>query len=151
MAKKEPKVPDYEAVKSIEEVEKLINECQRTIARKYQLRVQSEEARKDINASYNEQIKHLKEELDHELGVLSGWDNRRKVLSSHGAVEDQEEPQAQEASPVAMPPPPPPVHIPVPSGPPSNSMSFIQPTAQPVSPATSGLSLVPFPKKPVAA
>jgi hypothetical protein len=53
MAKKnELPVPDYDKVRSIAKVEKHIAECQRTITRKYGLRVQAESARSDMTASY---------------------------------------------------------------------------------------------------
>jgi hypothetical protein len=165
--KKELPKPDYEKVRSIDQVEKHILECQRTITRKYQLRIQAESARTDLTASYNEQIKHLKEELEHELGVLTAWDNRKKVLSARGATEDEE--PAQEAPEEAALPPTPiptPIHIPVPAAPLSPQlvtngngvtngvpMPVLPPTMLPPPPppmAPIG-SLVPFPKKPVAA
>lgn len=160
MAKKDKfESPEYEKVKSVEQIDKNILECQRIISRKYRLRVQAESGRRDMVASYNEQIKHLKEELDHELGVLSAWEDRKKIVSLQGATEDEADQEVETPVPEPIPASAPVMAAPAPVMPQPVVSSIPLPPAPPppmVLPPTSqvpipGGSMIPFPRKASAA
>jgi hypothetical protein len=138
MTKEEVQMPNFEGVKSIEGCDKKILDTKNTIARKYKLRRHSERAKTDMQASYAEQIKHLKEELDHELEVLNGWESRRKVLSATGAEEDLED--DAEPGPTGFAPMPPP-----PPAPPSPGPTAVFPAQQAAAPVTVPVGSIPLP------
>lgn len=162
--------PNYEAVKSIDEVEKKIEETKNTIVRKFRLQEQVKSDKKRISQSYADQLKHLKEELEHELGVLGGWEDRIKVLAAGGDAALTEGTVAQAVAktsknlkkelekvvgegnvevsvspaivPLPPPLPPPAANVPMPS-----PAAFAPPPPPPAAqPAPKTGSIVPFPK-----
>src|SRR5688572_2043571 len=125
--KEQDNTPDYESVKTVEDVQQKIEETKNTIVRKFRLQEQVKENKKTVLAGYTDQLKHLKEELEHELGCLGGWEDRLRVL---GAMPDADDPtpksssgqkkagkgKAQSTAPVAapttLPASPPPIPMP---------------------------------------
>jgi hypothetical protein len=68
--------PDYEQASSATEVEERIAQTKDTVCRKVKMQLSIKEAKKEADAAYNEQLKELAEEIDHEIGVLDGWKSR---------------------------------------------------------------------------
>lgn len=94
MGKDEKQLPEFDKIKTMSECDVKIASTEATIARKYKLRRHSEEAKKDMAASYTEQIKQLIEDLEHELACLDGYLTRKKLLGVQGTVEDEDVPHA---------------------------------------------------------
>ena len=68
--------PDYEQVTSLAEVEERIAQTKDTVCRKVKMQLGIKDAKKAADAAYNDQLKELAEEIDHEIGVLDGWESR---------------------------------------------------------------------------
>lgn len=94
MAKEKIELPEFNKVTSVDEIEDLIHDAEKAITRKYKLRRQAEQAKADINSSYGEQIKQLKEELDYQVAVVSGWQERIRIIGASGGSSEDTEPEA---------------------------------------------------------
>jgi hypothetical protein len=88
---------DYEKVTTLDEADEYIDQTKQTIVRKFRLQEQVRGNRKDVVAGYNEQLKHLKQELDHELGVLGGLEDRKKLLAARSGLTSV--PKSKESEP----------------------------------------------------
>jgi hypothetical protein len=72
--------PDYDTITDLKEVDQLVRAAKDAICRKVKQQAQLKDAKKEMAGSYNEQIKHLQEQIDHELGIVDGLTQRKLVL-----------------------------------------------------------------------
>lgn len=82
MSSKEFTRPDYESFVSTDEVDKEIENTKNEICRKAKQMFQTKETKKEAVAAFNEQLKELNEEIDHNLGVLDELVTRKRVIES---------------------------------------------------------------------
>ncbi len=89
--KKSPKisehldVPDYESLSTTDEIDELLSQHKEALVRKDKLEWQIKETKKETNADLNEQLKQLKEEREHEMGVIDALgEARKRLLASAG-------------------------------------------------------------------
>lgn len=78
--------PEYEKLMTVEEVDELIQQHKDTLVRKDKTEFQIKEAKQEMLCSYNEQLAELKEEREHELGVIDALHDRKKILLSGQGV-----------------------------------------------------------------
>lgn len=90
MAKKDEKppyeVPNYEALTTIEDVEKEIDKHKQHLVGKDIVEYRMKEDKKDYVSAINEQLKELREEREHEINVLSALEQHKQVLANQGGV-----------------------------------------------------------------
>jgi hypothetical protein len=88
MTKKDDKshleTPNYEAITTIEEVEKQIEIHKQKLVGKDIVEYRMKSDKKDYVSAINEQLKELKEEREHEIGVISGLEQHKQLLSNQG-------------------------------------------------------------------
>lgn len=134
MSKEKNALPEFDSVTDPDEISKQISDAEKTLSRKYKLRLQAEQAAKDVAASYREQLKILKEDLEHEVEVISGWQARLGVLS---ALEDKNDVSKTAPVPktklVSVPAPSPATTVPAP------------PSVPPMPAAAAPTAAFPFP------
>ena len=75
-------VPDYDSLKTIEDVEEEIQKRKDNLVRQDLMEWRMKQDKKDAVSSYNEQLKEIKEERDHEMGVLGALEDRKKVINA---------------------------------------------------------------------
>jgi hypothetical protein len=75
-------VPDYDALKTVDDVEEEIQRHKDILVRQDIMEWRMKQDKKDAVSSYNEQLKEIKEERDHEMGVLGALEDRKKVLNA---------------------------------------------------------------------
>lgn len=77
--------PDYEKLGSVEEIDDLMVQHKDTLCRKDKLEMQIKQTKKDTNADFNEQLKELAEEREHEVAVIDALlDAKKRLLASAG-------------------------------------------------------------------
>ncbi len=74
--------PDYHKLRTIEDADAEIARRKDAVCRKVKQHAQIKESKKDAVAAFNEQLKMVAEELDHELGVLDELGRRRTELDT---------------------------------------------------------------------
>jgi hypothetical protein len=72
--------PDYEKFTSIDQVETEIVIRKENLVRKDLLERRIKDEKKSYNQAINEQLKEVKEEREHEMGVIGALEDRKKVL-----------------------------------------------------------------------
>lgn len=77
-------VPDYDGLRTIEEVEKEIEKHKHNLVGKDILEYRMKEDKKEYVAALNEQLKELKEEREHEINVLSALEQRKQIIANQG-------------------------------------------------------------------
>ncbi len=78
-------VPDYEALTTIEEIDELLLDHKESLVRKDKIEYQIKETKRETNKDLNEQLKELKEEREHEMGVIDAlMDRKKQILASVG-------------------------------------------------------------------
>ena len=78
--------PDYDSFSTIDEVEKEIERREQILIGKDKLQARIKEEKKDFCSAINEQLKEVEEERLHEIGVLSGLEQRKQYLANGGGV-----------------------------------------------------------------
>jgi len=78
--------PDYEALATVEECEKLMEKHKNRLVGKDITESNIKAEKKDYNAAINEQLKEIKEEREHEMGVISALDDRKRVIHAGDKV-----------------------------------------------------------------
>ena len=78
--KKDLPVPDYEALTTTEQVDQEMWRHKDALSSKVRSQHGIAANRKEMLADINEQLKFLKEEIAHEVGVLGALDDRRRFL-----------------------------------------------------------------------
>lgn len=78
--------PDYEQLKTIDEVDELIKKHKDNLVGKDITEYRMKEDKKTYVSALNEQLRELKEEREHEMGVLGALEDRKKQLASTGKV-----------------------------------------------------------------
>ncbi len=82
MAEKVLKEPiDTEKFTTTKDAENALESHKDTLCRKVKQQLQVKDAKKEAMGAYNEQLKELNEEIDHEIGVLDSLTDRVRVLS----------------------------------------------------------------------
>lgn len=76
--------PDYEQLRTIDEVEGLIRKHRDNLVGKDIAEYRMKEDKKSYVSALNEQLKELKEEREHEMGVLGALEDRKKQLAAGG-------------------------------------------------------------------
>ena len=69
--------PDYESLTTLEECDALLVDHKNKLVGKDITEAQIKNEKKDYNASMNEQLKELKEEREHEMGVIGALNDRK--------------------------------------------------------------------------
>jgi hypothetical protein len=78
-------VPEYESLTTVEEIEELLVEHKEKLVGKDKLEYQIKETKRETNADLNEQLKELKQEREHEMGVIDAlYDRKKQILASVG-------------------------------------------------------------------
>ena len=72
--------PDYEQLRTIDEVDELIEKHRDFLVGKDIAEYRMKDDKKTYVSAINEQLRELKEEREHEMGVLSALDQRRKQI-----------------------------------------------------------------------
>jgi hypothetical protein len=81
MAKVEKEKIDYEKFKTVASVEEEIIKHKDIVIRKVRQQINIKDEKKTANAAYNEQLKEVEEEIDHEIKVLDALNSRQRALS----------------------------------------------------------------------
>ncbi len=78
-------VPDYEALTTIDEIDELLLEHKENLVRKDKVEYQIKETKRETNKDLNEQLKELREEREHEMGVIDAlYETKKRLLASAG-------------------------------------------------------------------
>jgi len=72
--------PNYEAMKTVEEVESEIETRKNTIVRQTKHKEQVESEKKDIVGGFNDELKVLKKSISHEIEVIDELERRKLEL-----------------------------------------------------------------------
>lgn len=72
--------PDYDKFKTVDAVETEIEKHKDVVCSKVKLQGQVKQQKKDSNGAYNDQLKSLQEEIDHEVEVIDEFKRRIKEL-----------------------------------------------------------------------
>lgn len=88
----EGEVPDYESYLEVETIDEAISGHKDVLYSKVKLQEDLKQQKRDMAKGYNDQIKILQEEVDYELGVISAFNDRKRVVAA--------------GADVALPPPP---------------------------------------------
>jgi len=84
--KGEREKPDYDSFKTLQAIDDEIAKTKTEVCRKTKQLFQTKEAKKEAMGAYNEQIKEMTEEVDHNLGVLDELNTRRRVIEKGGST-----------------------------------------------------------------
>ena len=76
--------PNYEALTTIEEVEKEIEKHKQKLVGKDIVEYRMKEDKKDYVKALNESLKELKEEREHEITVISALEQHKQVIANGG-------------------------------------------------------------------
>jgi hypothetical protein len=85
--------PDYESLTTIEECDEHLVKHKDYLVGKDITESQIKNDKKDYNGAINEQLKELKEEREHEMGVIGALNDRKRALNA-GAKVTQLHPKA---------------------------------------------------------
>lgn len=72
--------PDYESFKTVAEVQEAIRLHEARLVGKDKTESQIKKEKREYTAALNEQLRELREEREHEIGVLSALDQRIRAL-----------------------------------------------------------------------
>ena len=78
--------PDYDKISTIEECDEYIAEHEQKLVGKDKTESKIKHEKREYTKALNEQLKELNEEREHEIGVLSALDDRKRVLSAQSNV-----------------------------------------------------------------
>jgi phage regulator Rha-like protein len=73
--------PDYESLTTIEECDEFLVKHKDRLVGKDITEANIKSDKKDYNAAINEQLKEIKEEREHEMGVISALNDRKRVIN----------------------------------------------------------------------
>ena len=79
-------VPNYEALTTIEDVDKEIERHKQILVGKDVLESRMKRDKKEYVGAVNEQLKELAEEREHEIDVLSALDQRKQLIAAGSNV-----------------------------------------------------------------
>jgi len=82
--KKAHETPNYEAITTLSEVDTEIAKHKERLVGKDIIESRMKQDKKDYVSALNEQLSELKEEREHEIGVLSALDQHRQYLANGG-------------------------------------------------------------------